>query len=136
MRVPSSLGGAQPRQAYAVLIRGRIDYFHTGEAARETELHSTATDGSPTSQVKPGITARWWAFMEEGLQEGQRPTMRRAEQGTRQLKTKSYLTIQQHDQVHCGIPEIQICWAPPHPNLLAFETGLSREREEKEKLAC
>jgi len=83
MRVPSSLGGAQPRQAYAVLIRGRIGYFHTDEAARETELHSTATDGSPTSQVKPGITARWWAFMEEGLQEGKRPTVRRAEQVTR-----------------------------------------------------
>jgi hypothetical protein len=58
VRVPSSLGGAQPRQASTVLIRRRISYFYTDEAARKTELHSTATDGSPASQVKRGITAR------------------------------------------------------------------------------
>ena len=51
--------GLELRQASAVSICGKRGYFDLDEAARETELHSTAIDGSPTSQVKRGITARW-----------------------------------------------------------------------------
>jgi len=61
---------SEPRQASAVSIRGKKGCFDLDEAARETELHSTATDGSLTPQIKRGIAERWWARMGEGLQSG------------------------------------------------------------------
>jgi len=77
-------------QASLCRIDSRKDslFLHRRELHGETEFHSTATDGSSTSQVKRGITARWWAFMGEGLQEGKHPTVRRARASNTERRSK------------------------------------------------
>jgi hypothetical protein len=62
--------GLELKRASAISICGKRGYFDPDEAARETELHSTVTDRSPTSQVKHGIVERWWTLMGEGLYRG------------------------------------------------------------------